>query len=239
MVKCKICHANTKFVFSHKIMKKYKGNYYKCDKCGFLFANKPTWLKEAYKNSITSEDTGLEERNILFAEKTSIILKTNFKDSKNFLDYAGGYGLFSKLMKDNGFNFYWTDPYTKNIYSKELTWNKKDKIDFITCFECLEHFKEPNKELQKIFSISKNVLFSTTVLPEPIPKPDWIYYGFNHGQHIAFYEEKTLKYIANNNGLNYYKIGNLQLITKKQINLNKTLIYLYLFYKIPRVLKLI
>ena len=120
MVKCKICGSNSKLAFTHKVLNKYTGKYYKCIKCGFLFANNPIWLKEAYKKSITDEDTGLIERNQLFSKMTSIIINTNFKQSKNFLDYAGGYGLFSKLMKDNGFNFYWTDPYTKNIYSKEF-----------------------------------------------------------------------------------------------------------------------
>ncbi|OQA31808.1 MAG: hypothetical protein BWY55_00251 [archaeon ADurb.Bin336] len=202
MVNCKLCNSKARIAFKHKILKKYNGVFYKCDNCGFLFANNIPWYKEAYENSITNENTGLEKRNRTFSEITPIIIKSEFNNSKNFLDYAGGYGLFSKFMKDKGFKFYWIDRYTQNLYAKDLIWDKKSKIDFLTCFECLEHFKDPKKELKKIFSISKNVLFSTTLLPQSIPTKEWDYYGFNHGQHIAFYEEKTMKKIAEQFKLN-------------------------------------
>ncbi len=34
-----------------------------------------------------------------------------------FLDYAGGYGVFTRLMRDIGFDFYWHDPYTQNLFA--------------------------------------------------------------------------------------------------------------------------
>jgi len=55
-------------------------------------------------------------------------------------------------------------------------------------------------------------------LPYPIPKTsEWWYYGTEHGQHISFYSEKTLRYIAQKYKLNYYNLFGLHLITEKKI----------------------
>ncbi|MDD3083569.1 MAG: class I SAM-dependent methyltransferase, partial [Candidatus ainarchaeum sp.] len=123
--------------------------------------------------------------------------KIFFKEKNSFLDYAGGYGIFTRLMKNKGFNFYWDDKYTENTFSKGFEY-KKQKIDLTTCFECFEHFEEPIKEIEKILKISNNIIFSTRLIPKEIPEKNWVYYGFNHGQHIAFYSKKTLFFIAKN-----------------------------------------
>lgn len=219
MEKCKICGKKTEFAFKHKILKKYIATYQKCNNCDFLFTDSKKWIKAAYKNSITSEDTGLVERNHYYASITKNLINQFFKKEDYFLDYAGGYGLFSKLMQDKGLNFYWQDNFTKNIFSKNSGYNKNsNKISLITCFEGFEHFQNPIKDIEKMLKISKNILFSTTLIPTDIPKVEWDYYGFNHGQHISFYSEKTLKYLAKKYKLNFYSEKNLHLLTEKKIS---------------------
>jgi 2-polyprenyl-3-methyl-5-hydroxy-6-metoxy-1,4-benzoquinol methylase len=219
MEKCKICKQNTEIAFKHKLLKKYSGTYLRCKNCGFLFAKSPNWLKDAYKNSITSEDTGLVERNLYYSFITQNLIKQFYKENNYFLDYAGGYGLFSKLMQDKGLNFYWQDNYTKNIFSKNLEYCKKSKkISLITCFEGFEHFQEPIKEIEKMLKISRNILFSTAIIPDDLPDLNWEYYGFSHGQHISFYSLKTLKQLAKKYNLNLYSEKNLHLLTEKKIS---------------------
>lgn len=88
----------------------------------------------------------------------------------------------------------------------------------MTTFESFEHFVNPIEEIENLLSISKTIIFSTDLLPNPTPKPkDWWYYGLDHGQHISFYSQKTFEYIANKYDLNYYNLGSLQVLTKKKI----------------------
>jgi hypothetical protein len=56
-------------------------------------------------------DTGIMQRNLYLSKITAFILLLFFDCRKKFLDYAGGYGVFVRLMRDYGFDFYWYDKY--------------------------------------------------------------------------------------------------------------------------------
>ena len=57
-------------------------------------------------------------------------------------NYAGGYGIFTRMMRDIGFDFYWLDKYADNLLTNGFEYNKKihKKIEAITSFESFEHF---------------------------------------------------------------------------------------------------
>jgi len=219
MKTCNICNQELYKVFTKKILNKYDVEYYHCKNCHLIQTEKPYWLEEAYKNTITKTDTGYVGRNILMSRICLVIFYFLFKITDKFLDYAGGYGLFTRLMNDYGLKFFWTDKYTENIFASGLE-HKNEKIDAITCFECFEHFYEPINECKKILEISNTILFSTKLIPtDTIPNPDtWGYYGFDHGQHVTFYSKRSLKNIASTLGLNFYTDGNsVHMITNKKI----------------------
>ena len=216
-MKCKICGNESVFVFKATVLKKYEISYFSCPKCGFLQTEEPYWLNEAYKESINSEDTGYLNRNIYLSKKVTVLISTLFNNDGNYLDFAGGYGILVRLMRDIGFNFYWYDKYTENIFAKGFEFND-EKIDAITSFESFEHFENPVVEIEKMLKISKNIIFSTLSLPSPIPKPDdWWYFGLNHGQHISFYSEKTFQFLSDKYNLKYYDLGPIKLFTTKKI----------------------
>ncbi len=195
---CKICNHVTKNIFSAKILNKYNIKYYYCDHCGFLQTEEPYWLKEAYNSPINIVDTGVMARNIGCSKVTAVILYFLFKKFGKFLDFGGGYGIFTRLMRDIGFDFYWYDPHSTNLLARgfEAT-NKNYKYESITAFEVFEHFAEPIKEIESMVKLSDNILFSTNLLPSTLPKPgEWWYYALESGQHISFYSYRTLKYIA-------------------------------------------
>lgn len=208
-MKCKICHNKTGTAFKHTVLRKYTACYLQCSNCGFLFAENPIWLNEAYSEAITESDTGLLSRNIELSRKISVLIYKLFNQNGKFLDYAGGYGVFTRLLRDAGFSFFHADPYTENIFAKDFVWNTSISVDGITCLECFEHFVEPIQEIEKILDISKNVIFSTELIPTIIPPTSWYYYGFEHGQHISFYTLKTLKLIADKFGVSFASSGNL------------------------------
>lgn len=67
----------------------------------------------------------------------------------------------------------------------------------VTAFEAFEHFDQPVQELEQMLAIASNVLLSTELIETPTPAhEDWWYYGKDHGQHIGFFREQTLNYLA-------------------------------------------
>lgn len=215
---CIICSNKTEKRFESRILGKYEGVYFQCPKCHFLQVSNPSWLEEAYTEAINLCDTGILARNNRLSELTALIIYYFFDPAGTFVDYAGGYGIFTRLMRDVGFDYYWCDKYSQNILAKGFEYKDYQKIELLTAFEVLEHLENPLQDLDQMTSISRNLLFSTELLPSPLPSPDqWWYYGVEHGQHISFYTENTLKYIAHHYGLTYYNICGLHLFTEKPI----------------------
>ena len=89
-MKCKICHRETKYIFSAKILNKYNIKYYHCNNCGFLQTEEPYWLDEAYQEAINISDTGIMLRNISLSKIATLIISFLFNKKAKFLDYAGG-----------------------------------------------------------------------------------------------------------------------------------------------------
>jgi len=217
---CKICSKENKVIFSGEILKKYKVDYFYCDTCKFLQTEEPYWLNEAYKYPINIYDTGYMFRNIYYSKRLTILLSVMFSKNGSFLDYAGGYGVFVRLMRDNGFDFYWDDKYTENKFAKGFENNGKiTNYDAITLFEVFEHLDNPTVEIENLLKMTKTLIFSTDILPRSIPNLNqWDYYGQEHGQHISFYSIETFKFIAKKYSLNYYNDASLHILTNLKIS---------------------
>lgn len=117
--------------------------------------------------------------------------------NKNFLDYGGGIGLLTALMRNIGFNFFSYDKYQVNLLSSFFNFDKNKEYEFSTAFECLEHFTNPVQDFDMIFKHSNNLICSTEIMNIPPPNlQDWWYYLPAGGQHISFYSLKTLEFLA-------------------------------------------
>jgi len=216
---CKICSSSAKEKFEALFLKKYVGAYYQCTACGFLFVNEPTWLDEAYMEAINSCDTGILARNIRLRELASILIFHFFNRNGTFLDYAGGYGIFTRLMRDIGFDYYWIDKYSQNLFAQGFESRTESSVELVTAFEVFEHLNEPLKDIDQMLKYSRNILFTTELLPDPLPNPDeWWYYGVDHGQHISFYTQRSIELLAKARHLNYYRFEELHLLTEKEIS---------------------
>jgi hypothetical protein len=74
-------------------------------------------------------------RNLFFRKRLTILLHLLFGNKAQFVDYAGGYGVFVRLMRDVGFDFQWYDKYTQNLFSAGFEWDETSKVDAVTLFE--------------------------------------------------------------------------------------------------------
>lgn len=224
-MQCLICNSNTNLLFKTKLLGKYEVDYYKCPICDFIQTEKPYWLKESYCSAITDLDVGLVDRSIFDADVVATLIKNNFKIGAKFLDFAGGYGLFVRLMRDRGFNFYRADKYCENIFAQNF--DIKDiksngKFEVVTAFEVFEHLDNPIRDIKKMLSYSDTLVFTTELQPKKDIKDakDWWYFTPETGQHIAFYAEKTLKYIAKKFDVNFYYSGQFFMFSKKKFSKN-------------------
>lgn len=208
-MKSKITGGPTEPVFTATILSKYNVQYFRCKETGFIQTEEPYWLEEAYSSAITKLDLGMVMRNQNLAQIAVPLLYRYFNHSGKFLDYAGGYGLFTRMMRDKGFDFYHTDPYCQNIFAefqdqKELP--EKTQFELVTAFEVLEHLVQPKEEIGAILSRGDNLFFTTELIPADL-KQDWWYFSFETGQHISFYTEAALRYLAKEWGRQYYTDG--------------------------------
>ncbi|MEG4425541.1 MULTISPECIES: glycosyltransferase [unclassified Microcoleus] len=220
-MKCNICDFPTNTFAAARVLKKYNVEYFQCSNCGFVQTEEPYWLEEAYSEAIASSDVGMLSRSTMFSNAANNIIFNLFNHQAKFLDYGGGYGVFVRMMRDFGFDFYWYDKYCKNILSQgfEADENSSYSYELVTAFEVFEHFVKPLEEIQKIFKFSRNILFSTKLLPANNPKPsEWWYYALDEGQHISIYTSKALSIIAEKFNLNFYSNGDsLHIFSDKKI----------------------
>ena len=219
---CPVCNNKLEYVFEETVLNKHRVSYFKCETCGLLQTQEPYWLDEAYSDAIALTDTGLVQRNIMLASKLASALYFALGINGRCLDIAGGYGMLVRLMRDFGFDFYWEDKYCSNVLAKGFGVDEsKHGFEALTAFEVMEHVHNPVKFVKEAMEEHnvKTLVFSTKIYNEgPPPERDWWYYSFETGQHISFYTKKTLEYIANNLGLNFFSSGGIHIFTDKKIN---------------------
>ena len=241
-MKCRICGSDSRHQFTRTILHRYEVSYFYCAACGFLQTEDPYWLPEAYQSAIAYADTGLVSRNFLLASMSSTLLYFTCPRQGKYLDFGGGYGMFTRLMRDIGFDFYWSDLYCENTLARGFAASTTSPpFDAVTTFEVMEHVPNPVALLRDIqqLSGSRTILFSTELFTGKPPEPDaWWYYAFPTGQHIAFYQKRTLETIGTMLGLRCYSNGtNLHMLTDRPINGS---IFRFLMHpRISRILSLV
>ncbi|MBA4385689.1 MAG: class I SAM-dependent methyltransferase [Anaerolinea sp.] len=219
-MKCKICLSNADLFGQARLLSKYDVRYFRCENCGFIQTEKPYWLDEAYSNAITKSDIGLISRNLQMAAHTKQLILTCFEPTEKFIDYGGGYGMFVRLMRDQGFDFYRYDHLCVNLFADGFDATANTNYALLTAWEVFEHLADPMAEIEKMLSFSRNLFFSTWLLPKtPKPLSEWWYYGLEHGQHISLYSLEALHVIAHKFNLKiHYSNGLLHFMGDQSIN---------------------
>ncbi len=222
---CRVCNNEIVSLFSHEVLRKYQVQYYLCKGCGLIQTEKPYWLDEAYSEVIADADTGLVSRNIIISHKLTFLLFQMFGTSGRYVDVAGGTGLLTRLMRDIGFNYYWHDQYCANVHARGFEFSRSiGPCSAITAFEVLEHLEEPVPFIVGALDLAQTdtFVFSTELYNGKPPLPDdWWFYSFETGQHISFYQVRTIRVLAERLGMFWYSHNNLHMFTKQPFTLKK------------------
>jgi hypothetical protein len=219
---CRVCKSSIEYRFTHTVLGKYNVKYFYCSHCGLLQTEKPYWLEESYASPIAVADTGIIQRNLYLSRLCTVVLYFLFSIRSKYIDLAGGYGIFVRLMRDYGFDFYWNDKYTENKFA--LGFSAEEPIKgyaVATAFEVMEHLEEPMLFLQEVMEKHgiETLLFSTELYDGAPPNPsDWWYYSFGTGQHISFYKKETFELMAERLGCRFIPGKYLHILTKKKIS---------------------
>lgn len=221
-MQCKICDYQSSPWKKTRVLKQYMVQYYCCDHCGFIQTEEPYWLAESYSEAIARNDIGLVNRNIAMIEPVMAVILSFFNCNERFIDYGGGYGLFVRLMRDRGFDFYRSDLYAPNLFAQgfDADTNGVCQYELLTAFEVFEHLVNPVETIREMLGFSSSILFSTFLVPMPPPSLEaWWYYSLDHGQHVVLYSLKSLKIIAQQLDLNIYSNRqSFHLLTNKNLS---------------------
>jgi len=206
---CRICGGATESLFERTVLAKHRVCFHQCGSCGLTQTDDPTWLDEAYTDPIHPTDTGVLARNLGARRVVATYLHLSGIRLEPCLDYAGGYGIFTRLMRDVGFEYFWMDPYATNMLARGFEWRPGPATPrVVTAFEVLEHLARPLEEFRRIAELGADwIITSTELHPGPRPDPDWHYLSVESGQHVAFYRRDTLERLGRETGYPHVTAG--------------------------------
>lgn len=231
---CKICQSPTRPSHRAQILNSFEAQLCECTECGFVFYPQVSWLKEAYSEAISKLDTGIVYRNLQVASFLALLLKREFPKNASGLDRAGGFGLLTRLMRDCGYDWSWSDLYADNLFAKGFEEKAGRKYTLVTAIEAFEHYLDPMAEFEACFARADNLFLMTTLIPDPTPSIEqWPYYQLQTGQHISFFRQKTLAWVAKKFNKNLVSFRDYHFIGDKEISLSKFKLYDILSRKLP------
>ena len=201
-ISCRVCGEVTEPFFNKLILGKHQVAYFKCLACGHVQTEQPHWLEEAYRGPASKLDVGMADRCIWTAQTTvALARRLDIGPEAPCLDWGSGTGLFVRLCRDYGMNFFYSDPYAANVFAAGFerdAGNPPPNWACVTAFEVAEHLPDPLNNFGELFKLSpKYVLFSTLLYSGQAA--DWWYFT-NNGQHVAFYTRHSLEIIAGHYG---------------------------------------
>jgi 2-polyprenyl-6-hydroxyphenyl methylase/3-demethylubiquinone-9 3-methyltransferase len=177
--------------------------YYRCRQCGFIFTRafdeftNQDFLERIYNAGYENVDpdyTGKRPRENL---QRIITLFGNTRQIR-ILDYGGGSGLLTRLLREAGFsNAVSFDPFVEE-YSRR----PEGRFDLVVSFEVLEHSPSPRETIADIDSFllepAGMVFFSTLIQSPDTEKAGttWWYIAPRNG-HCSIHTQVSLRHLGN------------------------------------------
>jgi Methyltransferase domain len=216
-IACRLCEGEAAHVFDGLVLGKYNVGYFQCGVCRCLQTESPYWLEESYSaGNLADTDTGSVMRNLnCQAVIYAAIRLLGFAANASIVDFGGGAGLLTRLLRDQGFEARWFDSFACNTMAQGFE-DDGGRPDIVCSFEVAEHLVEPARELAVLFKRgARLVVIGTETFREQGPR--WWYLSPHSGQHVFFYSVEGMAYLAKKFGYHYERIGSSHFFTARPI----------------------
>jgi hypothetical protein len=181
---------------------------WRCARCGLFEFADPDWLDAAYADPIADVDVGLPSRCVRLAAVVEALVRSERLGARTHLDFGGGYGLLTRLVRDRGIDMRHHDPFATNLFAHGLEGDPAGEFGAVTMIEVLEHLTNPLDVLADLATRSELIIASTVLVPPGLTDlGGWWYLLPDLGQHITFYTPASLREIADRIGFDVTSDG--------------------------------
>lgn len=184
--------------------------YALCAICGFCYAPElHRWTLERFSERIYNADyvqvdpDYLEVRPTANAENLIRMVGAGATNIQH-LDYGGGHGLLSDMLRDSGWKSQSYDPFV----DRDIRLSEFGRFDLITAFEVFEHVPDVRAlatNLSQLLAPDGIVIFSTLLSEGNLAankRITWWYAAPRNG-HISLFTRDSLYFLARREGLNF------------------------------------
>lgn len=183
--------------------------YYRCESCEFLFTpDFDAWSEDDFAREIYNADyvkvdpDFVSVRPLEYAASMAARLAPR-KGKIRLLDYGGGQAVFTRRMRELGFDAASHDPYFRSEFEPKLG----EKFELIHCREVIEHSPDPRSFALDVlrFLQPEGVIYLSTVLQPPdilAQGVGWWYAGPRNG-HISLFSRQSLGALWQDLGLQF------------------------------------
>lgn len=172
--------------------------YFRCDRCGYCFAPElASWRPEEFASRIYNESYAQVDPDyfeVRPSANATMLISMCGEQARGIrhLDYGGGVGLLSELLRDAG----WQST-SYNLLEGDVRAGLPGGFDLVTAFEVFEHSPDVRYMVADIASLLAPdgiVLFSTLVSDghlAPGERVDWWYASPRNG-HVSLFSRDSL-----------------------------------------------
>jgi hypothetical protein len=190
--------------------------YHRCSGCGLIFtrafdALQPdAWAKLVYNAAYfaTLDPDYQSLRPTLNAELVRAIARAIGRSRVVGVDYGGGSGALSRLLRADGLTFASYDPFDV----QDPIEDRIGEFSLVSSFEVLEHTVDPlgtMRDMLRLASADAVLILSTQTsdgLVDDERRLAWNYFGPRNG-HVTIYARESLKRIARHFALEYVRVS--------------------------------
>ncbi|WP_377806248.1 glycosyltransferase (plasmid) [Azospirillum sp. A29] len=206
---CRLCGGNAIRVFEATLLGRHRVGYWECTQCACLQTDPPHWLDEANRADSVMLDVGAAQRSITLSLTVPPLLEQlGVGANTSCLDWGGGDGLFTRLMRDRGFAFFLHDDRTGNRYAQGFARTDAATAVFpvTTALKVLEQLPDPARDLDRVFAADSDIVIATAQLYRG-EGPDWPQLSPNTGRSVFFYSLRGLDMLAQRYGMRLHSNG--------------------------------
>lgn len=204
-VHCPICRAQANSAFTVCIRNGQNEPLFRCSNCSFYFFTEPDELAQSFSEELNELDLGSVARCHFVADFMTAVFPRR-RSGYTALDWGGGDGLLTRLLRERGINCLWYDPFVKPRFVGAAIYEPSSRVDVTVVSEVFLHLTDPVSVLRLLLSQSEVVIMTAVVPPKKLTA-QWWYLMPETGQHVSFYPPPALEALATQTGSRLYTDG--------------------------------